>query len=138
MALETTIVEAWLYQLLTADTAIAALIGSAVYSSVAPQGAPKLYIVLGYQGGSDENAIGTRALAQPLYQVKAVGRHSDIATLRALADRIDALLQDTRVVTAGYQIRVQREGIIRNPEFDEGVEYQNLGGMYRCWVSLAA
>jgi len=138
VALETVIVEKWMIDLMLADAAIGALIGTDIYPIVAPQGLKRPFMLVIYQQGSDINSIGERSLAQPLFQVKMVGRHQDVATLRAGANRIDALLQDKRVVVAGYQIRVQREMEIRTPDFGTGVEYENMGGMYRCWVSLAA
>jgi hypothetical protein len=138
VALDFSITEKWLDDTLSADSVIAGLIGNRVYLTQAPQGIPMPYIVVVFQGGPDVNTFGSRALAQPLMLVKGVGKHSDLPALRVLADRIDALLQDTRVVVSGYQIRVQREAPVAYPEFNEGLEFRHLGGMYRCWVSLAA
>ena len=137
MAFDLSICEKWLSDTLSASMDIAALVGARVYLVQAPQGVAKPYITIAYSAGSDVNAIGSRAIAQPLYIVKAIGAHEDLHTLRVLADWIDALLQDTKVVVSGYQIRVQRESPLHYPEFSEGIEYRHVGGMYRCWVSPA-
>jgi hypothetical protein len=138
MAFDLSVAEKWLDDTLSADSAIAGLVGTNVFLVQAPQGSPMPYLIIAYQAGADVNAIGSRAVAQPVFLVKAVGKHSDLPALRILADRIDALLQDTKVVTAGYQLRVQRETPVHYPEVNEGVEYRHMGGMYRCWVSPAS
>jgi hypothetical protein len=138
MAFDLSVTELWLQATIEADATVAGLIAAEVFLIEAPQGTPMPYIVIAFQAGDDVNTFGSRGLAQPLFLAKAVGKREQLPILRQLADRIDNLLQDTKVVTSGFQIRIQRETPVRYPEFNtSGIEYTHIGGMYRCWVSPA-
>lgn len=139
MAFEISIVEKFIFDTLVADATIAGLIERRVYQMRAPRAAVRPFVIISYVTGSDVNTFGARGLAQPLFDVKVSGTHEVIAALRAVAGRVDALLQDAKAVTAsGWHIRIQREAPIRQPEDSDGVEYHNLGGQYRCWISPAS
>lgn len=138
MALESLVVEKWMQSLFSGDATISGLIGDSIFLREAPQSATAPYMVISLLQGEDVNGLGERGVAQPLFFVRAIGKRGNLATMRALANRSDDLLQDAHVTADGYRINVKREQISEPPEFNDGVEYQSIGGMYRCRTSVIA
>jgi hypothetical protein len=136
VALESTVIEKWMQSLFSDDPTISGRIGDRIYLHVATQTAVRPYMVISFMQGEDYNGLGERGVAQPLYFVRTIGMRENLADMRAVADRADDLLQDTHVTADGYRINVKREEMQRVPEFNDGVEYQAIGGMYRCRASL--
>lgn len=144
MADETTRIETWLTGKLTGDTTLANLIGAPgdvrVHSDHAPLASTWPCVVFQYQGGHDVGG-GTREsnriMLDGLWVVKGIAQQESYGgTLKSIADRIDALLQNSTGGAAGADGTVfaaVREQPFRLAEVDDGVEYRHLGGMYRIW-----
>lgn len=136
MSIETRYVDAWLDATLRNDAILASLVGNRIYNMLAPPEAALPLIVWSYQGGADLMALGAnRILANVLYQVKAIAQGFSFTTLRAIADRCDALLHGARgTVTGGFILSSVREQIVQFTEVEEGIPYRHLGGLYRIQV----
>lgn len=139
MGLEPLWVDQWLYGLLTGDPTLAGLVGGRVYGYVAPEGAALPFVVYSHQAGSDVRGNGpTRFMASLLYQVKAVGAGASFQPLKAIADRLDALLQGASGTVADGRVLVcVREQPIAYVEIDNGIIYRHAGGLWRIHAQAA-
>lgn len=134
---------AFLYSFLHADNTLVGLV-SGIFRDVAPVGTAPDWLVIGHQSTADTmTATGVRILTRNLYRVLAVGPEADAANLRAIADRIEALLMPgspptpIRNTTAGgvSVLAVYREQPLALSEIvpgaGPGAAWLNLGGLYR-------
>ncbi len=135
---ETVRVEEWLYQTLAGDPTLRALVGDRVYAYQAPHEARYPLVVFSRQAGRDVRGVGpSRILANEIYQVKVIGRGSAVgfAALKAIADRVDTLLQGSSgAVADGQVLSCVRESAVSYVETEEGAVYCHLGGLYRIQV----
>ncbi len=136
--IETVRIEQWLYNTLTTDSVLNSLVGDRVYAYQAPQEATFPLIVFARMSGRDVRVVGpARVLANELYEVKAIGRGTTIgfAALKAIADRIDVLLDGASGAVADGQILAcVRENALSYAETDADQIYCHLGGLYRIYV----
>ncbi len=129
-------VEEWLYTVLSGDAALAALV-SGVYGYLAPQGTASPWVTFSHQAGTDVMVVGTaRIMTNFLYQVKATGSGESMAALKAVADRIDAVLQAASgTVSDGRIISCVREQDLVMVETDlSGTRWNHAGGIYRIYA----
>lgn len=133
---ECVVAEQWLVGALRDDAAVTALVGSRVYSELAPQGAAMPYVIVQNQASVDVLGVGSRRImSELLFVVQAVGRGASYAVLAPIADAIDAALHLAGGVTAeGRVLGCRREEPFRRPEVTNGVQYRRLGGIYRLWT----
>ena len=134
-------VEQWLYSLLSSDTGtggVSTLVSGRIYAYVAPSGAVFPFVIYSRQAGHDVMGVGTvRIMASEVYQVKVVGKAATVAlgTIKAIADRIDTLLQGaTGTVVDGRVLSCVREQGISYVETSGSDVYSHLGGLYRIQV----
>lgn len=139
--IETVRVEQWLYGLLTSDTGpggVSTLVGGRVYAYVAPSEAAFPLVVYSRQAGHDVMGIGTaRIMASEVYQVRVIGKAATVSfgTIKAIADRIDVLLQGANgSAVDGRILSCVREQGISYVEVAEAGVYSHLGGLYRIQV----
>jgi len=134
--IETLRVDQWLYTVLSGDPTLKSLVGQRIYGYVAPEDAALPYVVYSHQAGHDVQGVGpARIMANLIYQVKAIGSGSSFVPLRAIADRIDALLQGASGgAVDGRVLMCIREQPIEYVEIDDGIQYRHVGGIYRLWV----
>lgn len=132
-------IDAALYTLFTADTALMALIRG-VYNTVAPaaaeQGVTVAYPLLLFQqvSGVDEYTFTRRIRAAYLYQIRVLDIGMDRTTINAALGQAEALLMDTEVIS-GMTLYCRRESEMPNmTEMDAGVMYQQVGATYRIEV----
>lgn len=110
-----------------------------VYADIAPQGTPFPYILAtNTDPGQDVMATGAiRVMTNAIWVVRGVAQGQQYsATLKAIADRIDALLhRKTGAISGGGTlIASYREQPFRMPEMTNGINYRHLGGQYRTLV----
>lgn len=137
VATETTRAEAFIYGLLAADTALAALVAGRIYGYQADQGAPLPVVVFQQQSGVDLLAPGpVRIWSNLLYLVKAIGQGTGWAGVAPIAARIDAVLHGAQGPGPGPgQVYIcYREQPFTLAETQAGVQYRHLGGVYRLFV----
>lgn len=135
--IETTLIEAWIYNRLSTDATLTTAVGDHIYSYVAPATAATPYVVFNAQSpGLDVMGVGTaRVMLNSLYQVKVVVQDASFNGATAAANRIDALLHGaTGTPTGGQVLGCVREGPLAYAEVSDGIEYRHLGGLYRIWV----
>ena len=131
--IETLRVDQWLYQLLSGDSTLSGLVGGRIYGYLAPQDAALPHVVYSHQAGHDVRGVGpVRIMVSLVYQVKAVGQGGSFAGLKAIADRLDQLLQGASgSVVDGRVLMCVREQPVEYVEVDSGVQYRHLGGLWR-------
>ena len=134
---ETLVAESWLYTVLAADTALAAVVGTRIYGYLAPPTATMPYVVYQQQAGHDVRGTGpTRIMADMLYVVRGIAEtNSFTGNLETIANRIDAVLQ----AASGTNVRGVVVACVREQPFSlvestsEG-QFRHLGGIYRLWA----
>ena len=133
---ETLVAEQWLYTVLAADTALAAVVGTRIYAYIAPEGAAFPYVVYQNQAGRDIRGVGPlRIMANLLYVVKVVGQTNSFGALETAANRIDTVLQAASgTPTRGTVIACVREQPFALVESLDTGQYRHLGGIYRLWA----
>lgn len=133
---ETTTVETWLYSVLSNDVTLSGLVGGRIYGYVAPEGATFPLVIYQFQGGRDVAGVGaTRIMTSGVWVVKGVDCETSFTALKAIADRIDALLhKSSGSVADGQVLACVREEPFSLVEVIDSVQYRHLGGMYRVLV----
>lgn len=148
MAVEVLAVDAFIWQTLTGDATLAALVGARVYELPVPEKDPAtdalpVYPLIGVSLLQAPNSVGSggvKLMTLPQVQIEVVGRGSGYAALQAAADRVEALMQnvaatavvagtDTFTILGSYQIRQ-----IQRPLVERGVRYSCLGAVYGFFV----
>ncbi len=109
-----------------------------MYAYQAPSEATFPLIIFARISGRDLRGVGSaRILANELYEVKAINRGTTVgfAALRAIGDRIDALLNGASGAVADGQILAcVRENALSYLETDADQIYCHLGGIYRIYI----
>ena len=125
-------IEAGLYTLLCADTALAAEIGdSAVYNRLAPPGTARPYVVFQHSGGGPLN-VNPSDLRDHVYVVKGVADESKQAG--TVAGLVLACLHNTSALSvSGYTVvDVQAETEVQVTEISQtGAPIYHCGHLYR-------
>lgn len=131
--IESVRVEQWLYATLTSDATLAVAVGTRCYGYIAPAAAQFPLLLFAMQDGSDVMGVGTvRVMFQGIFQVKVVGATNSFATLKPLADRIDAVLHGaTGSVADGAILACTREQPLAYVDLSGETQYRHLGGLYR-------
>ncbi len=133
---ETTIVDAWLDQVLSGDATLAALATGGMWDTLADQATAFPYVVWQLQAGHDVRGVGpARIMVNGLWLVRGVDRSPSQTIVKPIAGRIDALLHAASgSVSGGLVIGCVREEPYKFLEVTDGVLYWHLGGMYRIWA----
>lgn len=133
-------IDRWIYGTLTADTALAAVVGTRVYADQAPQTTPAVtmpVVVFQWQGGADLMVIGgVRVWTNAVYLIRGIDEAQTWGgDLKTIADRIDAVLHRGSGTNAdGVVYAAVREQPFRMPETAGGKSYRHLGGLYRIYA----
>lgn len=132
MANELPLIEQWLYQTLSGDATIVGLIGNRVFAYLIPQDATLPALVYTFQNAQDvEGCTGCRLIVKATYQVKAVDKSESVAGVKALNDRVDALLQrKTGAVTGLDVLTCLRQYPFEYVELQDGAQFRHAGGVY--------
>lgn len=150
MAAESVQLNAWLYDLLSADALLAASLatlaatvydgnppavtwGTQWWPGAAPGGSPRVYGLWQWIATPDATGMGaTRLQVQPRLRVYVVAASANWEALSPAADRLDALLQG---LSAGGTAAVAVDACWRLSEYSRledvsGVRWLSLGGLY--------
>lgn len=136
---ETVAVDEWLHDALTADSQLAALVGTGLWADQAPQGAQFPMVLWQLQAPSPDTVAvgGTRLVSGGLWLVRGVDQtHSFAGLLRQISDRIDEVLHGlagatVSGVTVDSCIREQPFRLVEPGLGDAGRPVRHLGGIYR-------
>jgi len=134
---EVEIALAWLYGAMTGDSTLTALVPGGFWRAYAPPSTSPVYVIFGLQSGGNDtltmNAV--RLLANPLYQIKAVGPASNMQAILDAASELDNLLKRTSgTIVGGYVGACYREQPLSVDELVNGEVWSNVGGMYRLQI----
>lgn len=134
MADETTRVDAWLYDTLTADAPLA----GGWHAEQAPRGTASPFGVFGLVSALDVQTSSTdRIMVNAVYSIRAITEAESFVALQSAADAIDTALHQSDGTAGGASVMsATREEIIRRVEVDEGRELRSLGGYFRILVQL--
>lgn len=123
--------EGWLIAELINDLTIAGLVGTRIYSILAPQGTAYPLVTFSQQSGNDEAAMdGTRALTEANYLIQAHDQSLSMATVSAIADRISTLLDGAVITGINLQGHMRRAQPVRSAEVLEGDRYNRAGAFW--------
>jgi hypothetical protein len=132
---ESTTIDLWLNTALSGDASLAAVVGTRIYSDLAPDGAALPMVVYQMQAANDLMTNGAaRVWANTLFLVRGVAqRVSYDGDLITMANRIDAVLHGASGSNAeGNVWECVRERPFRLTEVGaDGKQYRHLGGLYR-------
>ena len=140
MASETLGIDEWLIATLTGDVTLTGLVGARVFTEAAPIGSGFPCVVIRSISTDDQMGAGqNRIMVTEQRLVEGVHQVQDFGPLRAIADRIDALLHlkpAAGSVIAGSWSGVTvlsstRLRVSRLSEDIDGRHYRRLGGLYQ-------
>jgi hypothetical protein len=137
---ETLTVDRWLYQTLTGDTTLMALVTD-VHTWPVPQGAALPYVLFQEQAARDVQGMGAERLwATGSWLVRVVSESASWGgDLEAAAKRIDTLLQAQGGTVSGGTVFVcVREHPFRLVESAQSRQFRHLGGIYRIMARQSA
>lgn len=125
-----------LFDRLTADAPLAAIVAGRIYHRRAPEGAAAPYVVFHRQAGTPRHALGDGGQLQTeLWTVKAVAQGGSSAAAEDAADAIDNALHDAQIVIAGRALRyLRRESDIDYGETAGADTFHHVGAVYRLWT----
>jgi hypothetical protein len=121
---------------LLADATLTTLAPGRVHLDFAPEGTPEPFVVVNLQIEQATLHQSETAFVVGRYQVKAVHRSPSATAAKAVADRIDALLNHATFAIVGMALmachRVERFGYV---ERDANYFWQHRGADYELWAS---
>lgn len=125
---------------LKADAPLAALVGTRIYSEMAPAEAVFPYIIVAFQSGVDRNAlpVTVRIWLSVRYLVKVITQSDSLASANVICDRIDAALIGQEGAVAGdgiYVSRVWRDSVLQYIEVEAGRRLNHCGGSFRALIT---
>jgi len=132
----------FVFEELTGDATLTALVGSRVYRNLAPPGATLPYVVWTFVASVDRNAVGSRSImfTRPILDIKGVVPGTDSAAADAIADAIHGAVNGKqRLDVAVGELVVlgcRRESLIEFVEMTEDQQYIHRGGSYRLMVHI--
>ncbi len=131
MAAESFDVDNWLTATLLGDAEFTQLAGNRLYPGIALLDAASPYVVYNLQSGTDDNTVGgTRGPGRMVYAVLAVTTGASFSPLHALVSANDRLLHGAAASLPSCEITINREGVVRYPDFKDNVRYSLAGAMY--------
>lgn len=140
MASETLGIDEWLIATLTGDATLTGLVASRVFTELAPTGTAFPCVVIRSISTDDQLGSGqNRIMTTEQRLIEGILEGQDFGPLRAIADRIDALLHlkpDAGSVIAGSWsgVTVLSSTRLRPSRLSEAIDgrhYRRLGGIYQ-------
>ena len=121
--------------LLMNDPPLHSMMPDGVFYEEANPGATR-FVIVSLDAEFDEASFGKRTVEEAVYLIKAVALSTSGGDVRSAAARIDALMEDSKRITAsGFTIvAVNRVERVRTTEVDEmnaDLRWQHRGGRYR-------
>jgi len=133
MTAELVRIEQWVYQSLAADGVIAGIVGTRIYTEIAPQGATFPLILIAHIGNVDVvRAMQNGRMAKSIVLVRVVGMGTSTqGNLKTVADRFDEVLLKKNVVHDGVRIAyVQHDQHAIRKDAENGVPMSYVGSYY--------
>lgn len=131
------VLEKWVYQRLTADATLMALVDG-VYAYSAPRGATGVVVTFQPSVAEDQMSMnGYRIGSYFRVTIKASGINTGMSRVDSVAERIDHLLHrsyDANALSSGFQLSGVRMAQVSYTEADAGVRYYHRGGSFEFMV----
>lgn len=127
---------AWIVTTLAADATLQALAPGGVFDTDAPPGAAYPFVQVYESGNSTARGQGgLRLLVSALFGVKVVTEGRSYDAILDAAERVDALLDGAAGATTDLTVfDVGRESELKRGYMEDGIDYRELGGLYRAIV----
>ena len=130
---ETLIIERYLQTLFSTDTALLAIIGDRAFNKTAPQSERRTCVIFAFLTGNDENLIGCAGIVSMNYKIVASGEIGK-PEIQTAASRVNQLLSNLHTTSEGLLIRCKRSTPFSDESNSEGIQYEDVGGIYEFWV----
>jgi len=129
-------VASFVWSALTADAGVGGvntLLSGRVYRDQVPQAAALPAATVTLVSSTDSNTLGgLRALGNVLVDVRVVGPGAGYGALNAVADRVDAVLQNRSGTNGGVVVvELRREQTQAYVETEAGANYSHIVATYR-------
>lgn len=138
MSFEPAVARQWLYEALTDDSTLMAMVPGGVWRGTAPEGTVYPFISFHLQApGADTTSVSRRrTLTNGLWMVRATGVAGDSdEDIDAIASRIDYTIdRASGDAGTGHVYMATRENPWDRDYDEEGQTYREAGGLYRLWV----
>ena len=128
----------FLNNILAPDATLATYAPGGLRRTIAPPLTLAPFVMMTHQSPGEDTLTITanRVLVRPLFQIRAVGRDSDIVNTQLAANRIEVLLGGpdglrNQSITGGFIAACYRENALADDENAEGEVWTSLGGLYR-------
>ena len=128
------IIDPWIYSTLSGDSALTAIVGNRLISTLAQEGVPAPYVQWFLASEADITVVGgVRIQVDTIYTVKGVSEGASWTQVRNIARRLDALLHrpGQTITTATGNLTSIRAGIIQYPEVAQATQFRHLGMQVR-------
>jgi hypothetical protein len=136
---ETTAVNKFLYEQITADPTLQGLVGDRVYMDIPPPQSSFPLIIVGFLASTPLHKNGGGILLHRLiYSVQAVGAGDSYAPLSAIAGALDTcLVQSYCLSQDGYTFEnISKQSALQYTETVDDRHFKHLGGIYAILVQV--
>lgn len=135
--LEAPAAEEFLYNTLTGDATLMALVPGGVWNTQADEGSGYPLVLYQFMSGIDYAAVGAvRIWANMLYLVKVVADSADFSVMNSAIARIDTLLhRASGSVADGTVWSCTREQVVRLPDQVANRQFRQAGATYRLYAT---
>ena len=126
----------FLYTTLSSDSQLQGYASGGTWRGMAPVSTVPPFTVMSFMSATDTLTMNrVRLLSNPLIQVKASGPSSLTAQIGQAASRIDTLLKRVSGSTSdGLILSCSQESPLMLDELVNGVQWTNIGGLYRLQI----
>lgn len=129
---ELALMDAWIYDRLVASAAIQAACQDRIYRDLAPDDADEPLIVYEATPSDDVSFVSTaRVQINAEYTIRAVTRGWSFDEANAIADAIDAAMQNAQGEISGRQIVAVRARPVSYTTTEKDTRFNHAGGVYR-------
>ena len=129
-------VERAFFARLSTDATLDALVpdGDLSFQSHPSEGAAYPFVTWAHLGAGDIHVVGSeRVLSRGPWLVRSWAADRDFASVEAIAERVDELLDNYATTVGGIGLHMRRESSVMTREEVDGSVVVAVGGTYRVW-----
>jgi hypothetical protein len=127
----------FIYDTLTGDATLAGMVGTRIYSEVAPHNMDSPWVVYQCQTpeGRSVNGLGAvQIMLDEIYTVRVIREGNSYDPIEDAADRMIELLHGKHgAVSGGYALACVMTGPVKYMTLENGKPYRHLGAMFRIY-----
>ena len=126
-----------LYERLSGDGPLEAVVGERIHHQRVPQGGTFPAVVFHKQAGTPQHTFAG-GIKNELWVVKAIDKSASASTAEQIAGLIESALHDAPLSIDGHDhLYLRRESDIDYPEQNGADLYHHVGGVYRLYTEPA-